>query len=286
MLWILTFLCQAVPQRPRQHCPTSSECSLLPPLLPPAPSKAQLSQTQSREPHEMPSQQMLWISPRVCHAMGSSLWDNRIKAALRVTHPRHPRPFCLERLLLPSQPLALENGRKRPKQKTKRTNKKENSKEPKSERSAEGRSGQSAGGSGTAGRKGGGGVRTRSAAGAGVPQHRSARPGAAAPLGAAPSQPGSGRCGRGHFPFLPSKSTRTLPTSLSARAGVGPPEGGAAARGTLRTETTQNHSGQIHTDAHPRCSPRRPARNRAATTQSAKLVLLPVPAPPRFFSPN
>lgn len=109
------------------------------------------------------------------------------------------------------------------------------------------------------------------------------------PLPPSPAQGAAG--GERHFPFLPSKNTRTLPTSLSARAGIGPPEGGAAARGTLRTETTQNHNGQIHTDAHPRCSPRRPARNRAATTQrprteSAKLVLLPVPAPPRFFSPS
>lgn len=164
----------------------------------------------------MPSQQTLWVSPRVCPVMGSSLiallhWDNRIKAALSVTHLQHPRPavlllLCLEKLFLPSEPFALEEEKKTTTTKKEReqqgaqigTKCRRNERAKRRWERCCGQGGR---------RRGPHPQRSRRGS-----HSTAAPPGVAAPLGAsraagaAPPPPGSGRCGWGTtFSFLPSK---------------------------------------------------------------------------------
>lgn len=226
----------------------------------------------------MPSQQTLWVSPRVCSVMGSSLiallhWDNRIKAALSVTHLQHPRPavlllLCLEKLFLPSQPFALEEEKKTTTTKKEReqqgaqigTKCRRNERAKRRWERCCGQGGR---------RRGPHPQRSRRGS-----HSTAAPPGVAAPLGPAeppgplPHRPAQGAAGgERRFPFSPQKNTRTPPTWLSARVRVVPPEGGAAAGGALR----------LSAQKQPRTTTG--ARRRAP-------ALLPTPTAPEPRSPN
>lgn len=227
----------------------------------------------------MPSQQTLWVSPRVCPVMGSSLiallhWDNRIKAALSVTHLQHPRPavlllLCLEKLFLPSEPFALEEEKKTT------TTKKEREQQgaqigtkcrrnERAKRRWERCCGQG-------GRRRGPHSQRSRRRGPTAPQRRPGSQllsGPAEPPGPLPHRPAQGAAGgERRFPFSPQKNTRTPPTWLSARVRVVPPEGGAAAGGALR----------LSAQKQPRTTTG--ARRRAP-------ALLPTPTAPEPRSPN